>query len=210
MEILESLNWRYATKVFNKDKKISEEDLQKVLDSLVLSPSSYGLQPWRFVVVENPAIREELKSHSWNQGQVTDASHLLVLCRIDDFSEKFIDDYLDDMCATTWATREDMKGYEDMMKWNLLSRDEETLKSWAAKQVYIALGQAWVVCAELWIDTCPMEGFDPAKYDEILWLKEKGMASVLVLPIGYRDESDKYSTNPKIRYSKEKIVTRIS
>lgn len=207
--IIDSLKWRYATKVFDKNKKISDEDFQKILDSLILTPSSFGLQPWKFVVVENPALREKLVEYSWNQEQVKDASHLIVLARIDEFSDKFIDDYLDSMVSQTWALREDLKGYEDMMKWALLSRPTPALEEWASRQVYIALWNALTVAASLWIDAVPMEGFVPEKYDEILGLKEMGLSSVLVLPLGYRSEEDKYASRPKIRYKEDEVVVRL-
>lgn len=208
-KLLEKFDWRYATKVFDKDKKIPENDLQTLLDALVLTSSSFWLQPWKFILVENKKLREELLPYSWNQNQIVDASHLLVFARVDDNYEKLIDSYLDKIVEKRWWTRENLKGYEDMMKGFAWWKWDEGMKKWADEQVFIALGNAMTVLAEMKIDSCAIWWFDPVKYDEILGLKEKGLASVVVLPIWYRDEeADKYAKLPKVRFEKDDLVIK--
>lgn len=209
MNLLESLEWRYATKVFDKNKKVSDTDLADIIEAFRLTPSSFWLQPWKLVVVTDENTRKELLPNSWNQQQIVDASHLLVLTRVENAWEKLVEDYLNNMTQTTGAKREDLKGYEDMMKWFLNGLSLEQKNAWADRQVMIASGVMMSLLAQKQIDACPIEGFDRAKYNEILSLNEKGLSSVLVLPIGYRDESDKYSSRPKIRFPKEDILINI-
>lgn len=205
-KIIDSLNWRYATKEFDSTKKISEDDLNELIEVFRLTSSSFGLQPWKLVIVENKEKREELLPVSWGQKQIVDASHLLVLTRIKNFWEENIDKYLETSCKATWATREQLKWYEDMMKWFISKLDENSEKLWSHEQVFIALGWLLNVLAEKRIDSCAIWGFDSNKYDEILDLDNKWLASVVVLPIWYRSENDKYSSYPKIRFSKEDIL----
>lgn len=208
MNLLESLKTRYATKVFDSSKKISDTDLNEILEAFRLSASSFWLQPWKVIIVENPELREQLLPHSWNQKQVVEASHLLVLARIDKPNNELIEDYLNDIVATRWASREDLKGYEDMMKWFFASMDDQKRNFWATKQVNIALGNLLTFLAYKNIDSCPMEWFIPQKYDEILWLSELWLASELVLPIGYKSSEDKYAWLPKVRFGLDKLVIR--
>jgi len=203
--ILNSLGWRYATKQFDTEKKLSEDQLNTIKEALRMTPSSFGLQPWKFVFVKNPKTREKLKEHAWGQTQITDASHLLVLCRVNEVDQDLVNSYFEDMKKTTWAGEDDIKGYKDMVSgfaWNL---DETSAKIWAEKQVYIALWNIMTVLAEMKIDSCPMEWFDAAKFDEILWLHEKGISSTVVLPIGFRSEDDSYAWNPKVRFETEEL-----
>lgn len=208
MNLLESLKTRYATKVFDSSKKISDTDLNEILEAFRLSASSFWLQPWKVIIVENPELREQLLPHSWNQKQVVEASHLLVLARIDKPNNELIEDYLNDIVATRWASREDLKGYEDMMKWFFASMDDQKRNFWATKQVNIALWNLLTFLAYKNIDSCPMEWFIPQKYDEILWLSELWLASELVLPIGYKSSEDKYAWLPKVRFGLDKLVIR--
>lgn len=206
MNLIDSLNWRYATKVFDKTKKVPESDINEIIESFRLTPSSFWLQPWKLILVESEEKRQELLPNSWNQPQIVDASHLFVLARIENPSDKLVDNYLDDMCETTWATREDLKWYEDMMKWFLSNLTLEQKNAWADRQVMIA---SWVMIsllADKKIDSCPIEGFDKAKYNEILWLDNLWLSSVLVLPVWYRDEADKYASRQKVRFKKENIL----
>lgn len=209
MNINEKLNWRYATKSFDKDKKVSEENLQKILDWVVLTPSSFGLQPWSFVVVENSEVKEKLKEASWNQPQVSDCSHLIVFTRTDEFGENLVDKYIEKTVSIKGGAKEDMQGFKDMATGFISHMSPETAAIWAEKQVYIALWNAMTVVASMDIDACPLEGIDPAKYDEILGLNEKWLKTVVALAVWYRAEDDKYAVSPKIRYEKNDIVHRI-
>lgn len=209
MNLLESLKWRYATKVFDKNKKVSEKDLEEIIEVFRLTPSSFWLQPWKLIIVRDEKKRQELLPNSWNQSQVVDASHLLVLARIENPSNDLVDEYLDDLVETTKTSRENLKWYEDMMKWFLNSLSTELKDNWADRQVMIASWILMSLLAEKSIDSCPMEWFDKAKYDEILWLKKLWLSSVLVLPIWYRSEDDKYALRPKVRFKKEDILLEI-
>ena len=210
MDVLAPLKWRYATKKFDPSKKIPADVWAQIEESLVLTPSSYGLQPWKFVVVENPELRAKLKPASWNQSQVTDASHLLVLARVEKIDEAFVDAFIARTAAVRGAKPEDMKGYRDMMVGDVVKGPRAAWAAeWAARQCYIALGQAMDVAARLAVDTCPMEGFDPAQYDAILGLPEKGLRAVVALPFGYRAADDKYADAPKVRFEKSQLFVRL-
>jgi len=171
--ILNDLGWRYATKQFDSEKKLSDEQLDTIKEVLRMTPSSFGLQPWKFVFVENSDTREKLKAAAWGQSQVTDASHLLVLCRENNIDQNLVDNFFEDMKKTTGAEEEDVKDYKNMVSGFVDGLDEEQAKMWAEKQVYIALGNLMAILAHLRIDSCPMEGFDKAQFDEILNLKEQ-------------------------------------
>ena len=205
-KIIEDLKWRYACKEFDKSKSISDEDFQTLLDSLILTPSSFGLQPWKFVVVENPQVREQLVEVSWNQQQVKDASHLIVLCSPLKIDEQFINNFIADIARTRSQDPSELEGYKKMLMM-IPNKSAADQLAWSKNQIYIALGNLMTTCASMRIDSCPMEGFQAKKYDEILRLNEKGLTSVLVCPVGYRADSDKYSQLKKVRYSKDDLVS---
>ena len=207
-KIIESLNWRYACKKFDSTKSISEEDFNTILESLRLTASSYGIQPWKFVVVKNQEKREELIAASYNQRQVAEASHLIVLCAPSEIDEALIDSYLADTAKTRGQDVSELAGFKKMLM-SIPGKPEEWKKAWAKNQIYIALGNLLTVCAEMRIDSCPMEGFSPAKYDEILNLKEYGLRSVVVCPVGYRHADDKYIDIKKVRFPNSHLVVEI-
>jgi len=206
MDIIQSLNWRYATKKFDTKKEVSKKDLDEIVEAFRLTASWFWLQPWHLVIVENKWIKEELLKYSYNQQQVTDCSKLLVLCYKKP-SKDLVDSFLDDMCEKTWKKREDMKWYEDVINWFLWMMSDEQKSIWAQKQVYIALWNLLNTLAIKNIDSCPIEWFNPSKYDEVLNLNEKQIYSLVVLAIWYRDKDDKYSNYPKVRFKKEDITT---
>ncbi|MEM7772538.1 MAG: NAD(P)H-dependent oxidoreductase [Cyanobacteria bacterium P01_E01_bin.6] len=206
-DVLNQLQWRYATKKFDPAKKIPDDVWAALEQSLVLAPSSFGLQPWKFFVVRNSDIRQTLVAHSWGQTQVVDASHLVVLAIKKDITDADVDRYMARMSEVQGTPVENLQGFANVVKGFLqkppypLNMDE-----WATRQVYIALAQFMTCAAMLEIDTCPMEGFVPSKYDEVLGLPEQGYASVVVCPAGYRAEDDKSATRPKVRYPKEVVL----
>ena len=208
-ELITALNWRYATKQFDPKRKVSEEDFKEIAEALRLSPSSFGLQPWKFVVVENPAARAKLKEHAWGQSQVVEASHMIVLCARTDLDEKLISKYIDTIAKTRGVPRESMKSFEDMLLGFRKGLTSEAAVAWAKNQVYIALGVLLEACALKGIDACPMEGFDRQKFDEILGLKEKNLTSAVMCTIGYRLESDKYAAQKKVRFSSDEVLVRV-
>lgn len=198
-EIIESLNWRYATKKFDATKKISQEDLDTLKESLRLTPSSYGLQPWKFLIIENKELRSKLREHSWGQAQVTDASHLFVLCTYTDTTDDFIDAHIRNTAEIRNIDAATLQGYSNFVKAKMTELTAEQKQTWNSKQAYIALGQLMTVCAELRIDATPMEGFEPEKYNEILGLNERGLHATLVCPVGYRSEEDAAQHTTKVR-----------
>jgi nitroreductase len=200
-KIIEDLNWRYATKKFDSTKKISDEDLEIIKESLRLVPSSYGLQPFKFLFIENTSLRQQLKEKSFNQSQITDASHLLVICSLTEISEEYINKQIQNIAQIRSVSIESISGFGNYVKNQILHLKDEYVAEWNAKQAYIALGQILHTCASLRIDATPMEGFEKEAYDEILNLKKQGLQSVLVCPIGYRSEEDTNQFLKKVRRS---------
>ncbi len=209
-QLLGQLQWRYATKQFDPARKIPAAEWEALEAVLVLSPSSYGLQPWKFIVVENPAVRETLLPATWGQRQVVDASHYVVLAIQKNFGEPGIDRYFKRTLEVRGGSMEKLEGYRTMMINTLLKSPlHDMIDHWATYQVYIALGNLMTSAALLGIDTCPMEGFERAKYDEILGLPGLGLHSAVCCALGYRAATDKYAQAPKVRYKKEDVFLRI-
>lgn len=208
MDLIENLNWRYATKSFDTSKKVSEGDLEEIIEVFRLTPSSFWLEPWKLIIVENSETREKLQAHSWNQSQITQASHLLVFARVKNIDDNYIDNFLNNNSKITLSTREQLSGYENMMKWYFSNMTLESKTSWARDQVFLALWNVMNFLAQKQIDSCAIWGFDPSKYDEILELDKLGLASVVVLPIWYRSSDDKNALRPKVRFSKDEIIIR--
>ena len=202
---LENQNWRYATKKFDSSKKITDKDLTILKEAIRLSSSSYGLQPYKILIVENPELRAKLKPASWNQSQVTDASHLIVFASDTNVTENKIDDYLKSICEIRNLPQDAMNGYGAYMKSVLLKLSPEELKIWTSKQTYLALGNLLNAAAELQIDSTPMEGFVPEQVNEILGLNELGLTASLMATIGYRHEEDSNQFNKKVRKSNEEL-----
>lgn len=208
-ELLSTLGWRYATKAFDSSRKISDETWSALEDSLVLTPSSFGLQPWKFLVVQDPAVREILVKYSWGQRQVVDCSHLLVLTVKKSLTEADIDAFLARQVEVRGGSLEALAGYRKVIAgFRAKGEQEGWLEHWAKHQAYIALGQFMASAAMLGIDTCPMEGLDPSKYDEVLGLAAEGLTTAVACPAGYRSATDKYATAPKVRFAKETVIGR--
>ena len=204
--LISTLNWRYATKVFDNNKKIPATEWSALEESLRLSPSSFGLQPWRFYVVADQNVRAQLKAVSWNQPQIVDASHLVVLATRNAIDKDYIVSAIKDIANARGISTESLAAYQQMMEGSLLTRSAEELKHWAQKQTYIALGGFMTASALLGIDACPMEGFDPSAYDQQLKLQEDGYSSAVVVTAGYRSVDDKYASLAKVRLSKEQVI----
>ncbi|WP_417197453.1 NAD(P)H-dependent oxidoreductase [Bizionia sp.] len=199
MEIIENLKWRYATKKFDASKKVSSDDLQKLKEVVQLSVSSYGLQLYKVLIIENSEIREQLKPVSWNQNQITDASHLFVFCNYIDATSEAIDDFIKQTAKTRNLDLERLKGYGDFIKEKLNEKTPEEKTSWLKAQTYLALGNLLNACAELKIDACPMEGFEPEAYSKILGLNELGLNASVIATIGYRHVEDYTKGQLKVR-----------
>ena len=209
-QVLEQLHWRYATKKFEPTKKIPDSIWKTLEQSLVLSPSSFGLQPWKFFVVRNSEVRSQLLEHSWGQKQVVEASHLVVLAIKKDVNNEDVDRHIKRMSEVRAVSIESLQGFAGVVKGYLQNPPYPlNLNEWSARQTYIALGFYMTCAAMLGIDTCPIEGFVPAKYDEVLGLDKQGYHAVVVCPAGYRADDDKYATMPKVRYATEDVVDYI-
>ena len=205
-EIIEKLRWRYATKKFDPSKKLSDEQLAILKEAFNLTATSYGLQPLKMLVISDPEIKEQLVPISMNQPQVKDASHVLVLCKEDKLTSDYIIQHFNRVEATRNTPREILDPFQEQLVTTFSAKEPEAVSLWMEKQAYLALGNLLTVCAMENIDACPMEGFEPAKYDELLQLKEKGLRSVLVLPVGYRAEDDMFSELKKVRRGVTDVV----
>lgn len=208
-QLVNALEWRYATKVFST-QKIPAETWQAIEKSLHLAPSSYGLQPWKFFIVSDPAVREKLKPVSWNQTQVTDASHLVVFARRTEMTEVDVNDFFNLMITERNANATTLEPYRQMMLGGVVKgKDAVGQKDWAARQVYIALGQLMACAAMVGVDTCALEGIDPAQYDQILGLKGSGYETLVACAVGYRSPEDKYANLKKVRFPATRVFGRI-
>lgn len=208
--VVQSLEWRYAVKKFDAARKIPAADWAAIERALVLTPSSWGLQPWRFVVVTDPGVRRKLVAASWNQQQVADASHLVAFAIVKDLGPAHVEAFLAKTAAVRGVPVESLEAYKNMMLGFLARpRDKFDVNAWAAHQVYIALGNFMTAAAVMGIDTCPMEGIVPAQYDEILGLAAKGLTTVVVGVAGYRAADDKYAAARKVRFDAKDVIVRV-
>jgi nitroreductase len=208
-QLLASLEWRYATKAFDP-RKLPDATWAALEESLRLTPSSYGLQPWKFFVVTDPAVRAKLRPVSWNQTQVTDASHLVVFARRTEITEADVNNFFHQMVSERQADPAKLEPYRQMMMGGVVNgKDAGAQKEWAARQVYIALGQLMGAAAALAVDTCPLEGIDPVAYDGILGLAGSGYEVVVACAVGYRSAEDKYAALKKIRYPASRVIARV-
>ena len=208
-QLLNALNWRYATKAF--DTKALPVPLWEALqESLRLAPSSFGLQPWKFFVIADPAVRAKLRPVSWNQSQITDASHLVVFARRTEITEEDVNAFFNQMVSDRQADATVLEPYRQMMIGGVVKgKDAAGQREWAARQCYIALGQFMTSAAVLGVDTCAIEGLDPAKYDEILGLAGTGYQTVVACVAGYRSSQDKYASMKKIRYPAARVIAKV-
>ena len=209
--LLEALEWRYATKKFDASKKIDIATWQTLEKALILTPSSYGLQPWKFLVVTDKSVMTKLTEVSWGQKQVEDCSHLVVIAAKEQMDVEYIEQNLQAIATIRGADVSSFDGYKKMMVGDLVNGPRGGANSfpWATRQCYIALGNLMTAAALLGIDTCPMEGLQPEKYDEILNLRGTGFKTVVACPLGFRAEDDKYSAAKKVRLTKEQLVKEI-
>jgi len=199
MEFIKQLEWRYATKKFDTNKKVSEDDLEVLKKAIQLSVSSYGLQLYKVLVIENKEIRKKLKLASWNQSQVTDASYLFVFCNYTDAKPESIDEFINLTADIRNLSLEKLQGYGDFIKTKLEEKSAAERYYWLKSQTYIALANLLSACAALKIDACPMEGFDAEEYNSILGLRENELNASVVVAVGYRSDEDRTQNLPKVR-----------
>jgi nitroreductase len=206
-QLLDALNWRYATKAFDPNKQIPADTWAALEESLVLTPSSYGLQPWKFLIITDRELRESLVPHAWRQRQVADASHLVVMTVKRSMTEADIDKFIHRMAEVRGGTADALMGFKKMMIGDVVTGERSKwVTEWAARQAYIALGQFMAACALVGVDTCPMEGFAPEKFDEILKLGDEGLTTAVLCPAGYRSADDRYASLPKVRFRSEDVI----
>lgn len=210
MNSIDNLKWRYAVKKFDDNKSLSEAQINTLKEAFNLTATSYGLQPIKLVVIQNKDIQQKLVEHSWGQKQVSQASHVLVICIDTNLSETDVENYFKRVQAIRNTPDNIINPFKDFLKNTISSQTEEELLVWAKNQAYLALGNLLTVCALEQIDSCPMEGFIPEKYDEVLGLDSKNLSSVLVLPVGYRAEDDFMKDQKKVRKNLSEIVLEIS
>ena len=199
MDIIKSLQWRYATKKFDANKTLGKEKLDILTQAFNLTATSFGLQPLKLIVFKDKKLQAELVKYSMDQQQVAQASHILIFCIDTTIDKTYIEAYFNRIKAIRSTADDILKPFKDYLIDDFESQTQNDIEDWATKQAYLAMGNLLTVCAIEGIDSCPMEGFTPEKYDEIFNLKEKGLKSVLVMPIGYRAEDDMFADLAKVR-----------
>jgi nitroreductase / dihydropteridine reductase len=204
MSLITDLNWRYASKLMNGEV-IPSDKIETILNAINLSATSYGLQPYTIMVVSNKALKEKMQTAAYGQPQLTTSSHVLVFCVPDKLTTIDVETFIQNVATTRSIPIEMLEGYKQMMLGSIVSLTPEQQQIWSAKQAYIALGTALAAAAEQKIDACPMEGFNPNQVDEILNLTEKGLKSVVLLPLGIRSADDATANYAKVRKSKKAI-----
>ena len=207
--LLENLNWRYATKKFDASKKISDADLNTLKEAVRLAASSYGLQPYKVVIVENPELREQLKAAAYGQTQITDASQIFIFANDLNAGPESVAAYIKNISETRGLPTEALGGFADMMNGVISNLSQEAKNIWTAKQTYIALGTLLAAAAELKIDATPMEGFNAAAFNEILGFDKLGLNASVIATVGYRHDEDDSQHYKKVRKSHEELFITI-
>ena len=209
MNIIDSLKWRYAVKKFDNAKQLSETQINTLKEAFNLTATSYGLQPLKLVIIKNKKIQKELVKYSWNQSQVLDASHLLVICVPREYTSKEVKNYFNLVQKIRSTEDAVINPFKEFLTAEIEKKTQEELLVWNKNQAYLALGNLLTVCATQEIDACPMEGFIPAEYDKVLNLSEQNLQSVLVLPVGYRANDDYMKDLAKVRKETEEVILEI-
>lgn len=204
-----ALTWRYATKKFDADKKVPAETWAALENALLLSPSSFGLQPWRFLVVTDPVMRENLLPNAWNQAQVVDASHLVVFASQRRVGDEDVDRLLNLTASLRSTPPESLHGYRQMIRGFLANMGVGQMEAWTTHQTYLALGQLMTSAAVMGVDTCPLEGIMPGEFDRLLGLEGSNFRTVVACAVGYRHPDDQYADLVKVRYSPDEVIQRI-
>jgi nitroreductase len=206
-KLLERLNWRYAVQKFDPKKKISDSDWDTLAEVLRLAPSSYGLQPWKFVLVQNVAMRKKLTTLSWKQPQIEDCSHLVVFTTLKKVSEHHIETFVEHTEQVRGLPQGRLKGFREVMTADLVRGPRsQIVQHWTQRQAYIAMGSLMTAAALMGIDSCPMEGIDAPKYDEALGMKDGDHATVAVVALGYRSAMDTLQSQKKVRFPLDHVI----
>jgi nitroreductase len=208
--IIEALNWRYATKQYDQSKKLTETQLNMLMEAVRLAPSSFGLQPWKAFVVHSADVRTKLRAAAWNQSPITEASHFVVFAVPTNLGDDDVSHFIETVAAVRGVPVESLKEYADMIRGAITRLTPEARVQWAARQAYLALGVLLSTAAVEKIDATPMEGFDPKQFDEILGLTDKNYTSVVVATLGFRSSEDAYAHLAKVRFPKEEIIVDVA
>lgn len=208
-EVIENLQWRYAVKKFDPSRKLDEETIARIKEAFNLTATSFGLQPIRLVVVANEELKEKLVEYSFGQPQVAQASHLLVLCIEKEIDPQYISEYFTRIKQVRGTSDEILDPHKEEMLALFARKDTSEIQDWAKNQAYLAMGNLLTVCAMMRVDSCPMEGFIPSQYDQVLGLDQRNLASVLAMPIGYRASDDMFSGFKKVRRKMETSIIDI-
>jgi len=210
MDVLEHMKWRYAVKKFDTNKILPDKKVGRLKEAFNLTATSYGLQPITLLIVKNKDLQHQLTAHSFEQQQVLQASHILVICIKDEIDGAYISRYFDQVKRIRNVSDEILEPFKNDLVDSFSKKDVAEIKSWSTNQAYLAMGNLLTVCAIEKIDSCPMEGFEPEAYDKLLNLKEKGLTSVLVMPIGYRADDDMFAGFKKVRKDMDESVIDIN
>jgi len=207
--ILRQLNWRYATKRFDPNRKLAADELAALEKAAHLAPSSFGLQPWKFVVVSDPQIRQKLRAAAYGQAQIVDASHLVVFAARKGMHVGDVERHIGHIAKTHGVPAEALAEFKQTTAGFVASKPQEFIDAWAARQVYIPLGVLLATAALLGIDACPMEGFEPEKFNEILGLEKQGYSATVLCALGFRSADDHYASAPKVRFPAEEVFAHV-
>lgn len=208
-DIINSLEWRYAVKKFDTERILSAKKLERLKLAFNLTATSYGLQPIKLVVVKNKGLQRQLVPHSFDQQQVAEASHILVICIENKIDDAYISRYFENVKQIRGTSTEILNPFKEALVDDFSKKDTQEIREWAINQAYLALGNLLTICAIEEVDSCPMEGFEPRKYDKLLELDKIGLESVLVLPVGYRAADDMFSEFKKVRRNMADSVIEI-
>lgn len=208
-DIIEHMKWRYAVKKFDSEKILPIEKVERLKEAFNLTATSYGLQPITLLVLKNKELQQQLIAHSFDQQQLVQASHILIICIKDTIDRDYISQYFDQLKKIRNVSDEILAPFKNDLVESFINKDVAEIKSWSTNQAYLAMGNLLTVCAMEKIDSCPMEGFEPEAYDELLALKSKGLTSVLVMPIGYRADDDMFAGFKKVRKAITESVIEI-
>lgn len=209
MSLVEKLEWRSAIKQFDNSKKVSTEQLNELLKAVQLSPSSGGLQPYRIIIVKDAETRSKLLPHAYNQAQIVDSTAVIIFAAETHVDADLVKEYIDLIANIRNTDRRTLEGFEQVLNGGIAMRPEADNITWAQKQAYLALGVLLTAAADLQIDACPMEGFDPAGFDSVLGLKQKGLTTSVIAAIGYRADTDVFSKLAKVRKPDDKLFIHI-
>lgn len=201
----EHLHWRYATKKFDPAQVIPQPVLENILESLRLAPSSFGLQPWKFLIIRDMELRKKIQPIAWNQPQITESSHVIALCRLKEMDESYVKNFIKQTAKVRGVSEDALAGYQQIMLGFLKNLSAGAKTDWMGRQIYLALGMLLAECAFRRIDACPMEGFDSKKFDELLGLEKMGLESVVLCPVGFRAGEDNHAGQKKVRFLPHEI-----